>query len=119
MSKQKEKPPNCQRCLQKGHWSYECTNPRAYVYRPSATMQYFNPSLRAKISPKNPPNDDDSSNSPSRRSRSRSSKHSSSSSVESSRSNESKEKTYKYNKLQMFLYQNWFFQFIIILLSIT
>ena len=48
MAKKNIKEPNCQRCLQKGHWSFECANPRAYTYRPSATMKYFNPSLKHK-----------------------------------------------------------------------
>ena len=30
----------CQRCLKYGHFTYECTNEPAYVYRPSRTIQY-------------------------------------------------------------------------------
>jgi hypothetical protein len=30
----------CQRCLKYGHWTYECTNPVAYTYRPSRTLQF-------------------------------------------------------------------------------
>ena len=27
----------CQKCLQKGHYTYECTGKRKYLYRPSRT----------------------------------------------------------------------------------
>ncbi len=27
----------CQKCLKFGHWTYECKNPSAYLYRPSRT----------------------------------------------------------------------------------
>lgn len=50
MSRKNDQLPHCQRCLQKGHWSYECINPPAYVYRPSVRMQYLDPSLKPKIS---------------------------------------------------------------------
>ena len=30
----------CQRCLKYGHYTYECPNERAYIYRPSETMLY-------------------------------------------------------------------------------
>ncbi|KAJ1558569.1 hypothetical protein HK096_010052 [Nowakowskiella sp. JEL0078] len=29
----------CQKCLEQGHWSYECKNERKYLYRPSRTRQ--------------------------------------------------------------------------------
>lgn len=35
----------CQRCFQ-GHWTYECTNERVYMSRPSRTQQLKNPKLR-------------------------------------------------------------------------
>ena len=38
----KENPGVCQICLNKGHWSYECTKKRAYLYRPSAMTKYKN-----------------------------------------------------------------------------
>ncbi|CAF3716051.1 unnamed protein product [Rotaria sp. Silwood1] len=28
----------CQKCLEKGHWTYECTRKRKYVERPSRTQ---------------------------------------------------------------------------------
>ena len=27
----------CQKCLKYGHWTYECKNTAAYLYRPSRT----------------------------------------------------------------------------------
>jgi hypothetical protein len=36
----------CQKCLQKGHFIYECTNERAYVSRPTRTQQLLNPKVR-------------------------------------------------------------------------
>ena len=36
----KQGPQQCQRCLKYGHWTYECKNEVAYLYRPSRTMQY-------------------------------------------------------------------------------
>eukprot|EP00842_Homolaphlyctis_polyrhiza_P005216 jgi/Hompol1/5696/HPOL_004669-RA len=32
-------PPKCQKCLQSGHWSYQCNKPAVYQYRPSRTRQ--------------------------------------------------------------------------------
>ncbi|KII75144.1 Zinc finger CCHC domain-containing protein 10 [Thelohanellus kitauei] len=32
------KRATCQKCRQKGHWTYECTNPRKYLYRPTRTQ---------------------------------------------------------------------------------
>ncbi|XP_067946581.1 zinc finger CCHC domain-containing protein 10-like [Watersipora subatra] len=29
----------CQKCQEKGHWTYECTNERKYLYRPSRTKE--------------------------------------------------------------------------------
>lgn len=29
----------CQKCLEYGHWSYECKNKRKYLYRSSRTQQ--------------------------------------------------------------------------------
>ncbi|XP_006815829.2 uncharacterized protein LOC102806776 [Saccoglossus kowalevskii] len=29
----------CQKCLEKGHWTYECTGERKYVHRPSRTAE--------------------------------------------------------------------------------
>ena len=45
-------PPKCQRCLQVGHWTYECSTKeteRAYVSRPSRTQQLKNPKLKQKF----------------------------------------------------------------------
>ncbi|KAK5701942.1 hypothetical protein LTR97_004760 [Elasticomyces elasticus] len=42
----------CQKCLKKGHYSYECTSAkqeRPYVSRPSRTQQLLNPKLAPKI----------------------------------------------------------------------
>ncbi|KAJ1922472.1 hypothetical protein IWQ60_006499 [Tieghemiomyces parasiticus] len=36
-------PPLCQKCLQPGHWTYECRNSQAYQARPSRTSQLRNP----------------------------------------------------------------------------
>ena len=46
------KPPQCQRCLKFGKWTYECcTDPtaRVYVSRPSRTQQLKNPKVRQKF----------------------------------------------------------------------
>jgi hypothetical protein len=32
-------PPSCSKCLQTGHWSYECKNEKVYLARPSATQR--------------------------------------------------------------------------------
>ena len=45
----------CQRCLQIGHWTYECKTPRAYVARPSRTKQMKNPDLRRFHNPEDQP----------------------------------------------------------------
>lgn len=38
--REEEKSTNaqCQKCLEKGHWTYECTRKRKYVERPSRTQ---------------------------------------------------------------------------------
>lgn len=33
----------CQKCLQKGHWTYECKNEAAYRTRPSRTKELSRP----------------------------------------------------------------------------
>uniref|UniRef100_A0A9J7YZM3 Zinc finger CCHC domain-containing protein 10 n=1 Tax=Cyprinus carpio carpio TaxID=630221 RepID=A0A9J7YZM3_CYPCA len=44
----------CQKCLEHGHWSYECTGKRKYLYRPSRTAE-----LKKKLKDKeNNPSDD-------------------------------------------------------------
>ncbi|CAA6669148.1 unnamed protein product [Spirodela intermedia] len=40
----------CQRCLQAGHWTYECKNEALYISRPSRSQQLKNPSLMMKPS---------------------------------------------------------------------
>lgn len=30
----------CQKCLEFGHWTYECTGKRKYLYRPSRTAEF-------------------------------------------------------------------------------
>ncbi|KAI1416325.1 hypothetical protein F5Y13DRAFT_155113 [Hypoxylon sp. FL1857] len=50
----KSTPANvqCQKCLKRGHYSYECkasTQERPYVSRPSRTQQLFNPKLVPKL----------------------------------------------------------------------
>ncbi|KAL6526479.1 hypothetical protein OROGR_015569 [Orobanche gracilis] len=40
----------CQKCFETGHWTYECTNERVYISRPSRTQQLKNPKLRMKVS---------------------------------------------------------------------
>ncbi|KAJ9273447.1 hypothetical protein DTO212C5_521 [Paecilomyces variotii] len=42
----------CQKCLKRGHYSYECKAPaqeRPYISRPSRTQQLLNPDLRPKL----------------------------------------------------------------------
>ncbi|CAG14138.1 unnamed protein product, partial [Tetraodon nigroviridis] len=29
----------CQKCLEMGHWTYECTGKRKYLYRPTRTAE--------------------------------------------------------------------------------
>ena len=40
--KEKDGKQQCQRCLQYGHWTYECINEPAYLYRPSRTQLFKN-----------------------------------------------------------------------------
>lgn len=40
----------CQRCLQAGHWTYECKNEAVYISRPSRSQQLKNPGLMVKPS---------------------------------------------------------------------
>lgn len=40
----------CQRCLQPGHWTYECKNEPVYISRPSRSQQLKNPKLRMRPS---------------------------------------------------------------------
>ncbi|RMZ85939.1 hypothetical protein DV737_g251, partial [Chaetothyriales sp. CBS 132003] len=47
----------CQKCLQKGHFSYECTSSlqdRPYAWRPSRTQQFNNPKLAPKLTSTKP-----------------------------------------------------------------
>ncbi|KAK9826093.1 hypothetical protein WJX81_001641 [Elliptochloris bilobata] len=39
----------CQRCLQAGHWTYECKNPASYTARPTRTQQLLNPKSRPRF----------------------------------------------------------------------
>ncbi|KAF8903169.1 zinc knuckle-domain-containing protein [Gymnopilus junonius] len=39
----------CQKCLQRGHFIYECKGARPYVSRPSRTQQLENPKVLAKL----------------------------------------------------------------------
>ena len=47
----KKNPGVCQICLNPGHWSYECTKKRAYLYRPSALTRYKNRKLNRDAEP--------------------------------------------------------------------
>lgn len=50
----------CQKCLQRGHYSYECkasAADRPYVARPSRTQQLLNPKYAPKLSEVAPPED--------------------------------------------------------------
>eukprot|EP00887_Chlorella_sp_A99_P006081 scaffold22.g6081.t1 len=38
--------PTCQKCLQQGHWTYECKGERVYIARPTRTQQLKNPRAR-------------------------------------------------------------------------
>ncbi|KAL3752974.1 hypothetical protein ACJRO7_000380 [Eucalyptus globulus] len=48
----------CQKCYQSGHWTYQCTNERVYISRPSRTQLLKNPKLQAEArlsyEPENP-----------------------------------------------------------------
>ncbi|KAJ3503989.1 hypothetical protein NLJ89_g8180 [Agrocybe chaxingu] len=39
----------CQKCLGRGHYTFECKGARPYVSRPSRTQQLENPKLFAKL----------------------------------------------------------------------
>ncbi|XP_075265414.1 uncharacterized protein LOC142357759 [Convolutriloba macropyga] len=39
----------CQKCMQVGHWTYECPNPRVYQARPTRTQQLKNPKVRQRF----------------------------------------------------------------------
>ncbi|KAJ3822396.1 zinc knuckle-domain-containing protein [Lentinula raphanica] len=39
----------CQKCLGRGHYTYECKNARPYVSRPSRTQQLENPRALGKL----------------------------------------------------------------------
>ncbi|ETW03487.1 hypothetical protein H310_04938 [Aphanomyces invadans] len=45
----------CQKCLQKGHWMFECQGKPAYVSRPSRSKQLANPKLRQPFNTDKPP----------------------------------------------------------------
>ncbi|RPB28467.1 hypothetical protein L211DRAFT_833431 [Terfezia boudieri ATCC MYA-4762] len=48
----------CQKCLKKGHYSYECkvsNIERPYISRPSRTQQLFDPNVRQKLTMAAPP----------------------------------------------------------------
>ncbi|KAF2210330.1 hypothetical protein CERZMDRAFT_99395 [Cercospora zeae-maydis SCOH1-5] len=50
----------CQKCLKKGHYTYECTatqQERPYTSRPSRSQQLLNPKLAPKLSATLPPVD--------------------------------------------------------------
>jgi hypothetical protein len=38
----------CQKCLKFGHWTFECTGAKAYLYRPSSMSMLKNPALAIK-----------------------------------------------------------------------
>ncbi|EQC41152.1 hypothetical protein SDRG_01130 [Saprolegnia diclina VS20] len=40
----------CQKCLKKGHWTYECQGQAVYLQRPSRTQVLANPRLRRPFS---------------------------------------------------------------------
>ncbi|OQR83546.1 hypothetical protein ACHHYP_14581 [Achlya hypogyna] len=45
----------CQKCLKKGHWTYECQGQAVYLQRPSRTQVLANPRLRRPFSTDTPP----------------------------------------------------------------
>jgi len=100
LEKEKEGKQQCQNCLEFGHWTYECTRPQTYVYRPSRTKLFkqnkfnlFNiKDQKREESPKK--EDKEKEKIKEKRSRSESSNSSSSSKSFSSSSN----KNYKYGK---------------------
>jgi hypothetical protein len=112
----------CQKCLKYGHWTYECKNSAAYLYRPSRTTLIKNPELNMDITLEKPlktfkvrdsdleapiissesDHESDTSNSDSESSESSSSKSSDSSSTQKKSGKKLKkfyEKVQNYNKL--------------------
>ncbi len=47
-SKKDAKSQKCQKCLEIGHWTYECQNSRKYLYRPSRTKLMKQKQLKMK-----------------------------------------------------------------------
>ena len=45
----------CQKCLEKGHWTFECKNEGVYLKRVSRTKQLINPKLRQPFNKEKPP----------------------------------------------------------------
>lgn len=45
----------CQKCLGTDHWTYECTKPTAYLYRPSVTIRSENPQVPIEIEEEDEP----------------------------------------------------------------
>jgi hypothetical protein len=43
------KNQKCQKCLQIGHWTYECKGKAVYKKRPSRTQQLADPSLKRSV----------------------------------------------------------------------
>nr|CCA26045.1 conserved hypothetical protein [Albugo laibachii Nc14] len=50
-----ESSKQCQKCLQPGHWTYECKNTPAYLVRASRSQQLRNPKLRQPFNHEKPP----------------------------------------------------------------
>lgn len=42
-------PSKCQKCLEDGHWTYECKSQPSYSYRPSRSAILKNPSLKPEL----------------------------------------------------------------------
>lgn len=53
-----ESSRQCQKCLQSGHWTYECKNTPAYRVRASRSQQLRNPKLRQPFNREKPPTKD-------------------------------------------------------------
>ncbi len=47
----------CQKCLETGHWTFDCTKERVYKARPTRTAILKNPKLEQKIDVSNPEDD--------------------------------------------------------------
>lgn len=41
----KDGGPTCQKCLQKGHWTFQCKNDAVYQKRPTRTKQFLDPKV--------------------------------------------------------------------------